>query len=279
MDASFAKRLARTAAATVCAAALTALAALTLPALVEMDSHPEVHYAALGDSYSSGTGAGSYSQDGDTACRRSSRAYGPLWAKIHHPASFQHLACSGAVTSDVIAKQIPAMNEDTTMVTLTISGNDAGFMPLMTTCTLSDDDTCQDAINDVRAELPTRIAPAVADTLTAIHKRAPKAHVIVLGYPRLFDPTTTCPGAIDQAKRQMIDTIEHDVDQMLSTVTDNAGTDFTFADPTQAFIGHETCTTADPWINPVTLPPVDSFHPTAAGHQKGYLPVLERVVG
>ena len=42
-----------------------------------------VHYVALGDSYSSGDGAGHYS---DGSCRESSNAYPVLWAAANAPA-------------------------------------------------------------------------------------------------------------------------------------------------------------------------------------------------
>jgi hypothetical protein len=49
-------------------------------------------YVALGDSYSSGVGAGSYiSSSGD--CKRSTKAYPYLWAASHSPSSFAFTAC------------------------------------------------------------------------------------------------------------------------------------------------------------------------------------------
>ena len=51
-----------------------------------------VHYVALGDSYSSGLGAGSTSG----SCAQSPNAFPALWAKANSPASFTFAACSGA---------------------------------------------------------------------------------------------------------------------------------------------------------------------------------------
>lgn len=62
-------------------------------------------YVALGDSYSSGVGAGSYiGSSGD--CKRSTKAYPYLWAAAHSPSSFSFTACSGARTGDVVANQL-----------------------------------------------------------------------------------------------------------------------------------------------------------------------------
>src|ERR1700754_1011327 len=83
-------------------------------------------YVALGDSYSSGNGAGNYiSSSGD--CHRSNSAYPALWASANSPSSFTFAACSGAVTTDVINSQLGSLNASTGLVTLTIGGNDAGF--------------------------------------------------------------------------------------------------------------------------------------------------------
>lgn len=84
-------------------------------------------YVALGDSYSSGVGAGSYlSSSGD--CKRSTKAYPYLWAAAHSPSSFAFTACSGARTGDVLASQLTPLNAATALVSISIGGNDAGLL-------------------------------------------------------------------------------------------------------------------------------------------------------
>lgn len=62
---------------------LGAALALTGAGIANADSSAAaVDYVALGDSYSSGVGAGSY--DG-SSCKRSSRAYPALWAAANSP--------------------------------------------------------------------------------------------------------------------------------------------------------------------------------------------------
>ena len=46
-----------------------------------------------------------------------------------------------------------------------------------------------------------------------------------------------------------------------------------FADVRSAFSGHELCDWGA-WLHSVTWPIGNSYHPTAAGHQDGYLPVF-----
>lgn len=81
-------------------------------------------YVALGDSYSSGVGAGSYiSSSGD--CKRSTKAYPYLWAAANSPSSFNFTACSGARTGDVLANQLGPLGAGTGLVSVSVGGNDA----------------------------------------------------------------------------------------------------------------------------------------------------------
>src|SRR5918996_1581024 len=103
-------------------------------------------YVALGDSYSSGLGAGSYlSASGD--CKRSTKAYPYLWAAAHSPSSFDFTACSGARTGDVLANQLTPLSAATALVSISVGGNDAGFADVMTTCVLQSDSACVSRIN------------------------------------------------------------------------------------------------------------------------------------
>ena len=54
------------------------------------------NYVALGDSYSSGVGAGDYTSDSGS-CDRSPNAYSALWAGANAPSSYVSVACSRAL--------------------------------------------------------------------------------------------------------------------------------------------------------------------------------------
>ncbi len=64
------------------------------------------NYVALGDSYSSGVGAGDYTSESG-GCDRSPNAYSALWAASNAPASYVSVACSGATTADVATASSP----------------------------------------------------------------------------------------------------------------------------------------------------------------------------
>src|SRR5277367_6073782 len=119
-----------------------------------------VSYVALGDSYSSGLGAGDYISSSGS-CDRSTNAYPEQWADANSPASFVSVACSGATTADVLASQVSALSASTTLVSITIGGNDAGFSSVMETCVLASTSTCVNAVKTgetfVAGQLPARL--------------------------------------------------------------------------------------------------------------------------
>jgi lysophospholipase L1-like esterase len=233
-----------------------------------------IRYAALGDSYSSGVGAGGYDSSG---CSRSNRSYPALWAAAHAVTSFTFLACGGATTTDVLNKQVGGLSASTTLVTITIGGNDAGFVEVVTTCLLGTDGACGVAV-DAAGRYAAQVLPAKLDrTFAAIRSHAPNARVIVLGYPRLFELAATCgPLSMDLAKRQRLDGGADAIDGVIAARAGAAGD--TFVDARPAFAGHGICA-AQPWINSTTWPVTDSYHPTSGGYQSGYLPALNHVTG
>jgi lysophospholipase L1-like esterase len=95
---------------------------------------PSTDYVALGDSYSAGTGTNDY--DLNASCQRSSLSYPALWAAQQGTASFTFAACSGATTSDVRGSQLAGLDAGTDLVTITIGGNDAGFVATVLACRL-----------------------------------------------------------------------------------------------------------------------------------------------
>ncbi|MGK5637521.1 SGNH/GDSL hydrolase family protein [Streptomyces sp. URMC 126] len=226
-------------------------------------------YVALGDSYSSGVGAGAYqSSSGD--CKRSDRAYPALWAAANRPASFAFTACSGARTGDVLTKQLTPLTPTTGLVSISIGGNDAGFADAMSTCVLNSDSVCLNRIATASAFIRDQL-PAKLDTVySAISTRAPKARVVVLGYPRFYKLGGVCAG-LSEAKRKAI----NNAADLLDSVTAKRAADhgFAFGDVNTTFAGHELCS-GSPWLHSVTLPVDESYHPTAGGQSGGYLPVF-----
>jgi lysophospholipase L1-like esterase len=226
-----------------------------------------VNYVALGDSYSSGVGAGGTSG----SCEQSPNAYPALWAKANSPAVFKFAACSGATTLDVISSQLSSLRASTTLVTITIGGNDAGFSSVMETCVLDSTSSCESAVSAgqqfVEKTLPGRLDTMLAD----IHAHAPNAKVIVGDYPDFYDLSASLCIGLSGADHQALNAGVNDLDGVLQAAATRDGD--AFADVRTRFSGHELCDGAG-WLNSVTLPIGNSYHPTATGQKSGYLPTL-----
>ncbi|MGY1669160.1 SGNH/GDSL hydrolase family protein [Geodermatophilus sp. SYSU D00710] len=250
---------------------------LTVAATPAARAAPPIDYVALGDSSSSGQGAGPYDLGGPP-CWRSSAAYGPLWAQQHTARSFALLACSGATTLDVLATQVPQIPRTTDLVTLTVGGNDVGFWPVMQTCTFApDDQTCLAAIEQGRLIATTVLPLRLSALLVAVHRAAPHARVVVLGYPRLFE-LGPCPAPVpNETRRTALNAGADLLDQVIGTVTRAVGD--TFVDVRDRFTGHGICAPAgQDWING-PLAGVDTYHPDRDGYALGLLPALTAVTG
>ncbi|MEV5243617.1 SGNH/GDSL hydrolase family protein [Streptomyces cinnamoneus] len=229
-------------------------------------------YVALGDSYTSGVGAGSYDSSSGS-CKRSTRAFPALWAAEHAPASFAFTACSGARTGDVLSGQLGPLNASTGLVSISIGGNDAGFADTMSTCVLSSDSTCLDRIARARAFIQDELPAKLDGVYSAISSRAPHAQVVVMGYPRFYRTGGVCVG-LSEAKRKAINAAADHINSVIAKRAADHG--FDFGDVNTTFGGHEICSGSS-WLNSVTFPVDESYHPTAAGQSRGYLPVFSSV--
>lgn len=233
-------------------------------------------YVALGDSYSSGVGAGSYTAESGS-CDRSTNAYPYLYANAVRPASFVSVACSGATTSSVRSTQLTALSTATTLVSISVGGNDVGFSTIMTTCILQGEDDCVAAVNAAEAKARASLAGWLGSTYSAIRSAAPHARVVVLGYPVFYDLAETGCIGLSATSRAKIDEGIDLVDSITASTARGHG--FTFADVRSAFTGHQICDD-DPWLHSLNFADRSvSYHPFAAGHSGGYYPVFRAAAG
>ncbi|MEV7778482.1 SGNH/GDSL hydrolase family protein [Kitasatospora sp. NPDC088351] len=252
-------------------------AALTLTTFFAASSAgaATVNYVALGDSYSAGVGAGGYTSESGS-CKRSTNAYPYLWKNAHSPSSFSFVACSGAKTGDVLNNQLSALTSGTTLVSISIGGNDAGFAGTMQTCVLDSESACLSAVATAK-NYATNTLPAQLDRVySAIHAKAPNARVVVLGYPHLYKIGGSCIFGIGDTKRAAINSAADALDGVLAKRAANAG--FAFGDVRSIFTEHEICGSSTTWLNSTTLPVDESYHPKASGQSGGYLPVFSAQV-
>jgi lysophospholipase L1-like esterase len=235
------------------------------------DTAQALDYVALGDSYSSGVGAGSY-DSASGSCKRSSRAFPKLWAAAHSPSSFAFTACSGAHTGDVTAGQLGPLSSATDLVSLTVGGNDAGFADVMTTCVLQSESSCLARIATARAYVDSTLPGNLDQVYSAIRAKAPAAQVVVLGYPRFYKLGGSCVAGLSEKERSAINGAADYLNAAIAKRAADHGYDF--ADVVPAFTGHEICS-GSAWLhslNWLNIP--ESYHPTASGQSGGYLPAF-----
>ncbi|MBF6620133.1 MAG: SGNH/GDSL hydrolase family protein [Patulibacter sp.] len=250
------------AAVSISAAAL----AVALPSAAQA-----VDYTALGDSFSSGVGAGSY--DLSSSCSRTSNAY-PAKVAAATGFSLSFTACSGATTTDVIANQLGPLDSSTDYVTVTAGGNDAGFTSLIANCTILN---CVSSVNAKITWTTTTLPGLLNNLYSQIAAEAPNATVIVLGYPRLFNGTT-CSSAFGISTSEMA--AANDLVDAFDTVTAAraAAYGFTYKSAVSQFTGHALCSSS-PWLNGLSWTLSNSYHPNAAGQSSGYTPLVRSITG
>ncbi|CAB4919980.1 unannotated protein [freshwater metagenome] len=232
-------------------------------------------YVALGDSYSSGLGTGAYV---DRGCRRSTDAFPDRVAAARPGTALTSVACAGATTDDVLRRQLDALTTATSLVTLTIGGNDAGFTTVLVRCALPMwvarcGPPVERARRTIRRALPGRLDRLYAE----IRRRAPAAIVVIAGYPRLFNGIDC--GAATFFSRDDQRLLDGTADLLRDVTRGRArAAGFRFADVVPAFRGHAVCDRPE-WLNGLSSPLRESFHPNAAGHAEGYAPAVLRAAG
>ncbi|WP_405390034.1 SGNH/GDSL hydrolase family protein [Streptomyces sp. NBC_01102] len=250
-----------------------AIAAVAALGVAQPASAAGANYVALGDSYSSGVGAGSYtSESGD--CKRSTNAYPYLWANANAPSSFKFVACSGATTTSVSSGQLSALSSSTTLVSVTAGGNDVGFADVMQTCVLQSEATCVNRVNTAISQVQTTLPGKLDSLYNGITSRAPQARVVVLGYPRFYRLSGSCIAGLTETERGAINNASIILNDVLAKRAADAG--FTFSSVVDEFTGHELCS-GDAWIHSVTIPITNSYHPKTVGQSAGYLPAFRSV--
>ncbi|WP_052441823.1 golvesin C-terminal-like domain-containing protein [Streptacidiphilus anmyonensis] len=249
---------------------------------------------------------------------------------VSNNVSFAFLACSGDTTVDMTSLSVDSkpttadqsgntvwggahfgygehqelddgyLNDDTTLVTLSVGGDDARFAKVLQGCIQSlSDCTAPDYYLKVGNSLDpsplVQYEPYVINTLLPshlatvygeIHHQAPNAQIVVVGYPHLFAPTPLdgCAG-LSTGQETWMNQLGDDLDNTIASVVQqvaSTGVNIGFVDPRAAWDaggGHWACEAGGtPWVNALVawsesgsdggsqqIPGAGSFHPTSAG--------------
>lgn len=263
---------------------LLAAVLLALAFAVAATAARAANYVALGDSYAAGPLIPTPVLP--LGCLKSDHNY-PHLAAPSIGLTLRDASCSGATTTDMTnpqsvepdgpnPPQFNSLDASTTVVSLTIGGNDIGFSEVAEGCiTLNPFSTpCKDKYDagghDQLAERIEATAPKVAAVLAGIKSRAPSAKIYVVNYPAIFPETGS--GCWPQMPIGFGDvpylrSTEQRLDSMLATQAAAAGA--TLVNWYSASIGHDACkSSSNRWVEPLVPGELAApIHPNRAGMQ------------
>ena len=244
-------------------------------------------YVALGDSYSSAAGVHPQVPSAPVACSRSLKNFAHVIAERTGSRSFTDVTCSGAKTSDFFAPQTPevapqldAVTEKTRLVTMTIGGNDGdAFGKILNGCVTASltsgsiyGNPCEQQFGSTFTNIVAKQTyPNLVAALTAVHEKAPRATVVILGYPRVM-PDIGVEGCYPAMPISMGDVpYVTDFEEALNSAVEKAAgeTGAYFIDMWPSSTGHDACQSPyRRWIEPLNAPiNADPVHPNAAGEK------------
>ena len=155
--------------------------------------------------------------------------------------------------------QFNSLDASTTVVSVTIGGNDIGFSEVAQSCITYNpfSSPCKNKYNsggkDQLAERIDATAPKVAAVLQGIHTRSPAAKIYVVNYPAIFPETGS--GCWPQMPISFTDApylraTEQRLNAMLATQA--AANGATLVNWYQASIGHDACKgSSTRWVEPL----------------------------
>ena len=250
---------------------------------------------ALGDSYTAGALLPFEPLADPPGCLRSTKAYPALVAAALH-APLTNVACVSAGVKNLTQPQrtyldgtnpaqLSALAADDSLVLLTLGGDDLGFLNVFQECAkLSITDPwgrpCEAHYTQGTNQLAASVAaeaPKITAALTAIRARAPRARIVLVGYPDLFPQSGGCwPGVpITSGDIGYLRGIELAANAMLAADATEAGA--TFVNTYGPTVGHDFC--QDESVRDVEglLPGSAAlpFHPNARGQAAIAAAVLE----
>jgi len=234
-------------------------------------------YVALGSSYAAGIGLGEHVPSSPIVCQRTLNSYPQQLARLRN-LSLVDMTCSGATTKHVLAgrqvflgPQLDGLTQDTELVTITIGGNDVGYVGDLSFLARSKSKSLTGQAMKLFFKGPKTpeqrdyagLRDGLISILHEIRRRSPRAQIVVVTYPVILPPQGTCTKlGISAAEAEMMRV----VGERLAEVTrDAAGqNNSSLVDMQQLGVGHDVCA-SDPWVNGWLNVVGTPFHPNLAG--------------
>jgi hypothetical protein len=236
----------------------------------------------LGDSFSAGSGVSPMAATQVAKCWQSEQNFSHLIAR-QLGYRLTDVSCGGAKTQDFYAPQyegtraqLDALTPTTELVTLMIGGNNNTFAGAMASCIgamVSSPGAAEPCRMRYAASLAepveTQTYPALVKALSDIHDRAPRARVIIAGYPWLLPASGSCGPQMPIAAGDVpyLRALQAKLNDAIRRAAQETGT--TFVDMSEVSEGRDGCKpVGERWIEPMLFAtqPVP-VHPNAAGER------------
>ncbi|NUP50992.1 MAG: SGNH/GDSL hydrolase family protein [Catenulispora sp.] len=236
---------------------------------------------------------------GELACGRSTHNYAHDMAASLGIPTLRDVTCSGASTTHMTnpqslsvggvaagtaPPQFDALTADTTLVTLTIGGNDVGLVGVAQDCMQLNPFAapCKgryvvNGVDSVAARTDA-FAPKLAAVLDGIHQRSPQARVLVTGYGLYIKAGGCWP--TEPVLGSDATWLQSEVDYLNSTIAGTAATHgATYVDVRTPSAGHDSCQAESArWVEGyVPLTAAAPLHPNQAG-EAAYARIVGAVV-
>jgi hypothetical protein len=251
-------------------------------------AEPVKSYVALGDGFASAPYLG---QDASgTGCRRSADNYPSQVARALKVSTVTDVTCLGATTKDLtnksqapgsgkkLAAQFDAVTATTDLVTIGIGIEDGGLLHNMFHICVAN--PCgKDVLGpSIKTQLNS-YGQAITAGIRTIQDIAPKATIVVVGYPQLMPASGLCNGLPNITSVQLgyAYTVLDTLNGLLRSAAQQTGS--SYIDVADLSKDHTVCS-SQPWINPytVTKGKAQSLHPLPV-EQKAVADAIVDVVG
>ncbi|KAF2028985.1 SGNH hydrolase [Setomelanomma holmii] len=213
-------------------------------------------FASIGDSYSAGLGSGDRL---DWSCSRYANSYPNILHTLllsdDANRTHQFLSCSGATSTEIFEKQVPALSDDLDLLTISAGGNDIGLTPILSNCVyqfyMSGDDACQKSMDEARDKIAsaTELYQNVSNVIEAAKPKMNPDHGIIYytGYAAFFGTDDeTCDNAtwavwrdVEWTKQYLKLEMRRDLNDMVRSVNDIIRKAVAAAGPQVRFIDYD----------------------------------------
>jgi hypothetical protein len=229
---------------------------------------------------------------------------------------YQMVACAGAQTEHLLSsggralpgeptsnafgepasRQFRAMSQldrgfldaSTTLVLLSIGGNDARFTKVVEQCvyasglSLCQDSTLSGDSQPLKVREPqiidNEVKASIKNVLSAVHVRAPNAKIALMGYPLLLENQGQCVPGIGTSEAPWMNQMGDRLALRMGEAATESGTWVRFSDPRTNFAGKAICGTPEEMVHGIVVdktpgdlpttqqpPSAQSFHPKITG--------------